>query len=291
MTDRDVLHTVLADLTAEGDELARLLEPPTAYRWSTPTPAPGWTVAHQVAHLAWTDAMALLAIQQPTRFAEAVEAGQQVADSYIDEAAAAGASQPPEQLLAAWQRGRSELLDALLGQPAGARIGWFGPPMSPASMATARLMETWAHGQDVADALGVRREPTSRIKHIAHLGIRTRDFSFLLHGLRPPAEPFRIELTAPDGRLWSWGEPDAAQRVTGPAIDFCLLAVQRMHLDDTALVAHGTDAAQWLKIVQAFAGPPGPGRPAGGGGADPAGDPAADPADHPADHSASQAGR
>lgn len=291
MTDRDVLHTVLADLTAEGDELARLVEPLTAHGWSTPTPAHGWTVAHQVAHLAWTDAMALLAVQQPTRFAEAVEAGQQVADSYVDEAAAAGASQPPEQLLAAWQRGRTELSDALLGQPAGAKIGWFGPPMSPASMATARLMETWAHGQDVADALGVRRGPTSRIKHIAHLGVRTRDFSFLLHGLRPPAEPFLIELTAPDGRLWSWGDPEAAQQVTGPAVDFCLLAVQRIHRDDTALVAHGSDAEQWLRIAQAFAGPPGAGRPAGAPVGAPAADPVDDPAGHPADYRATQAGR
>ena len=263
MTDRDVLHTVLADLKAEGDELAELLAPLTAQQWSTLTPAPGWTVAHQVAHLAWTDGMALLAIQEPTRFAEAVEAGQQVADSYVDEAAATGASQPPAQLLAAWQRGREELNGALLGQPAGARIGWFGPPMSPTSMATARLMETWAHTRDVADGLGVRREPTTRIKHIAHLGVRTRDFSFLLHGRKPPTEPFLIELTGPDGELWTWGDLDAEQRVTGPAIDFCLLAVQRIHRDDTALVAHGADAEQWLEIVQAFAGPPGPGRPAG----------------------------
>lgn len=127
-------------------------------------------------------------------------------------------------------------------------------------MATARIMETWAHGQDVADALGVHREPSARLRHVAHIGVRARDFAHAVHSLPAPAEEFRVELTAPDGQVWTWGPEDAAQRVSGSALDFCLLVTQRRHRDDCALVAVGPDAERWLDIAQAFAGPPGGGR-------------------------------
>jgi uncharacterized protein (TIGR03084 family) len=154
----------------------------------------------------------------------------------------------------------------LLNLPPGAKLPWYGPPMSAASMATARLMETWAHGQDIADALGVRRTPTARLRHVAHIGVRTRDFAYLNRGLPAPAEEFRVELMGPDGELWTWGPPDSPQRVTGPVLEFCLLVTQRVHLADTALVAVGPDAEQWLTIAQAFAGPHGPGREVGSRG-------------------------
>nr|WP_298183054.1 maleylpyruvate isomerase family mycothiol-dependent enzyme [Saccharomonospora sp.] len=134
------------------------------------------------------------------------------------------------------------------------------PPMSVASMASARLMETWAHGQDIADALGVRRAPTARLWHVARLGARTRDFAFRLRGLDVPTEEFHVELTAPDGDTWAFGPEDSAQRVTGDAQQFCLVVTQRAHVLDTDLRAEGEQAATWLTIAQAFAGPPGEGR-------------------------------
>jgi uncharacterized protein (TIGR03084 family) len=127
-------------------------------------------------------------------------------------------------------------------------------------MATARLMETWAHGRDVADALGASTDTTERLKHIARLGVRTLDFAYSVNQLTPPAEEFRVELAAPDGTVWAWGPEDATQRVTGPAEDFCLLVTQRVGRDATALRATGPDAEAWLGIAQAFAGPPGAGR-------------------------------
>jgi uncharacterized protein (TIGR03084 family) len=135
--------------------------------------------------------------------------------------------------------------------------------MSVASLATARLMETWAHGQDVVDALAISRVPTDRLRHVAHLGVRTRDFAFTINDRTPPAEPFRVELASPSGDVWTWGPAGAAGRVTGPALDFCLRVTQRRHRDDLALVAVGAEADTWLDIAQAFAGPPGPGRPPG----------------------------
>jgi uncharacterized protein (TIGR03084 family) len=258
-----VLDDLLDDLAAESGVLDALVAPLDEAGWRTPTPAPGWPVAHQIAHLAWTDQAALLAVTDPPGFARALEQAATDPFGYVDKAAEAGAAVPKDEALADWRAGRAKLADALRSVPDGTRIAWFGPPMSAASMATARLMETWAHGLDVADALGATRPVTNRIKHIAHLGVRTRDFAFLVRDEPVPAEPFRVELGAPSGELWSWGPEDAVQRVTGPALDFCLLVTQRRNRADLALEATGREADRWLDIAQAFAGPPGPGREPG----------------------------
>ncbi|MFH9084475.1 TIGR03084 family metal-binding protein [Streptomyces sp. NPDC017673] len=257
---------VIDDLRAESGELDQLVAGLSPAQWALPTPAPGWTVAHQIAHLAWTDRSALLAVTDADAFRALVEKALAAPGSFVDEGAEEGAALPPAELLAAWRGGRDALDRALRDAPAGARFPWYGPPMSAASMATARLMETWAHGLDVADALGVVRPPTDRLRHVARLGVRTRDFAFGVHGLTPPAEEFRVELTAPSGQVWAYGDERAAQRVTGPALDFCLLVTQRAHRGDLALTATGPDADRWLDIAQAFAGPPGTGRPPKGAG-------------------------
>lgn len=251
---------VLDDLRAENGSLDSLVAGLPAERWRTPTPAPGWTVAHQIAHLAWTDARTLLAVRDADAFRQAALAALDAPDTFVDAGAEAGAARPVPELLADWRTGRTELLTALAEVPRGRRLPWYGPSMSAAGMATARLMETWAHGEDIADALGVHREPTARLRHVVWIGFRTRDFAYVVHGMEPPAEPFRVELRAPDGASWSHGPEDAAQRVTGPALDFCRLVTQRTHRTDTALHTEGDEAEHWLTIAQSFAGPPGPGR-------------------------------
>ncbi|PWI16307.1 TIGR03084 family protein [Streptomyces sp. Act143] len=256
---------VFEDLRVESEELDRLVAELSPERWDTPTPAPRWTVAHQIAHLAWTDHSALLAVTDPDAFQGLVEAALKAPGTFVDEGAEEGAALPPGELLARWRKGRAALGTALRAAPPGTRFPWYGPPMSAASMATGRLMETWAHGQDVADALGVVRPPTDRLRHVVRIGVRARDFAFGAHGLTPPAEEFRIELRSPSGELWTYGPESAAQRVTGPALDFCLLATQRAHRADLALTAVGEDADRWLDIAQAFAGPPGDGRAPRGG--------------------------
>jgi uncharacterized protein (TIGR03084 family) len=251
---------VVADLCAESDELDALVAALPAQRWAEPTPAPGWTIAHQIGHLLWTDRVALIAVTDEAGFAEVLTAAAANPTGFVDDGAEELAATPPEQLLAEWRRTRKRLHDALLEVAEGRKLPWFGPPMSAASMATARLMETWAHGLDVADALGVRRAPTARLRPIAHIGVRTRDFAFAINGLPAPGEPFRVELRGPDGSSWTWGPEDAAQRVTGSAEDFCYLVTQRRPRSTLDVMAEGADALQWLKIAQAFAGPPGPGR-------------------------------
>ncbi|MDX3062606.1 MULTISPECIES: TIGR03084 family metal-binding protein [Streptomyces] len=256
-----VTVAVLDDLRLESDELDLLVAGLGAGGWAGPTPAEGWTVAHQIAHLNWTDEVALIAVTEPDGFAAEVDRALAAPESFVDRAAAERvALLSPEALLAQWRQDRTRLHQALRDAPAGARFPWYGPPMSVASMATARLMETWAHGQDVADALGVARKPTARLRHVARIGVRARDYAYFVRGEQPPGEPFRVELEGPGGEVTGYGPEDAAQRVAGPLLDFCLLVTQRAHRDDLALEAVGADAGHWLDIAQAFAGPAGPGR-------------------------------
>ncbi|MCT1356271.1 TIGR03084 family metal-binding protein [Gordonia sp. p3-SID1431] len=251
---------VVADLEAESAQLDTLVAGLDDAGWATATPAPGWTIAHQIAHLAWTDEVAAIAATDADRFGALLSEAANGAATYVDDAAEAGSAAPADEILAGWRAARDRLADALREVPAGVKIPWFGPPMSAASMATARLMETWAHGLDVADALGVPVVPTDRIRSVAHIGVRTRDFAFIVNGRTPPAEPFHYALTAPSGEIWTWGPDDASNSVRGPALDFCFLVTQRRALADLELELIGSDAVEWSGIAQCFAGPPGPGR-------------------------------
>ncbi|MFG1790698.1 TIGR03084 family metal-binding protein [Nocardia sp. NPDC049149] len=257
------LEALLGDFADECADLERLVAPLPAAEWAGATPAPGWTIAHQIGHLAWTDEVATLAATDADRFGQLVAEAAPHALTFVDEAAEQASTAAPAELLDRWHRGGKALTDALRAVPAGTKLPWFGPPMSAASMISARIMETWAHGQDVADALGVTRTPTARLRTVAHLGVRTRNFAYSVHGKTPPDNEFRVELTAPDGTIWSWGPEDAEQRVSGPALDFCLLVTQRRHRDDLTVEAVGPDAETWLTLAQAFAGPTGTGRAAG----------------------------
>jgi uncharacterized protein (TIGR03084 family) len=256
----DLLDQVLGDLAQEGDALDELVAPLDDSGWRTPTPAVGWDIATQVVHLAWTDEVAVHAATDKVAWDEVVTKAIADPEGFVDVEALAGAKVSPDEILERWRTARAALQEVLRGYPAGDKIPWFGPPMSPASMATARFMETWAHSLDVAEALGVAPRPTDRIRHVAHLGVRTRNYSYSVHGLQPPNEEFRVELVAPSGELWTWGPDVAQQRVTGSSYDFCLRVTQRRHRDDLDLVATGPDANRWLDIAQAFAGPPGQGR-------------------------------
>ena len=256
----DTLQQVLADLTAVGNRLESLVVDLPEEGWRTPTPARGWDVATQVAHLAWTDEAALAAASDRAAWDALVLEALADPDGFVDRTALAGGAVPPSELLARWREARTTLTGALQDHPAGEKMPWFGPPMSATSMATARYMETWAHSLDVHAALGAEPVVDDGIRNVAHLGVRTRGYAFGVHGLEPPTEEIRVELTAPSGDLWSWGPEDAGQSVRGSAYDFCRLVTQRVHRHDTDLVAQGRDATAWLGIAQCFAGAPGEGR-------------------------------
>ena len=270
MTDPRTL-AVLTDLAREGDWLESIVGDLADDDWRRPTPADGWDVATTIAHLAWTDEVAVLAAR-----ADSGEEGKAAWDAvvleaigdpegFVDAQALAGGKASPEELLARWRHARQELAHVLSDVPSGTRMPWFGPPMSATSMATARFMETWAHALDVAETLDAPVEPHDRVRHVVHIGVRTRNFAYANRGETPPAEEFSVVLTSPSGETWSYGPDDATQRITGSAWDFARLVTQRAHRDDLDVHADGPDADHWLDIAQAFAGPSGEGRaPAGG---------------------------
>ena len=251
---------VPADLAAETRSLQEVLDGVDLEDWATPTPAAGWTVQDQVDHLAYFDEATVLAVTDPERFRREAAQLSAPGDDFPDRLVRAQRDLAPEQSAAWFARARAALLDLGADAPPGLRLPWYGPDMGITSAVTARLMETWAHGQDVADALGVPRVPTDRLRHIAHLGVATRAFGFRLRGLPAPEDDVAVELTAPSGDVWRWGDPAAGQRVAGTALDFCLVVTQRRHLSDTTLSVTGDVAARWMSLAQAFAGVPGPGR-------------------------------
>jgi uncharacterized protein (TIGR03084 family) len=255
------LSALTADLVAESASLEEILAPLTPPQWQLPTPAAGWTIADQVSHLAYFDETTLLSIRDPERFRREAAALGGRGDDFPDQIAAEYRHLDAAELLAWFRTARGALLQGYASVDPGARLPWYGLDMGPASSITARLMETWAHGQDIADTLGIQRPETGRLRHVAHLGIRSLPYSYAVHGRPRPDAPIRVELAAPDGGRWAWGPEDAVDRVSGTALDFCLAVTQRRNLRDTALMVEGETAREWIAIAQAFAGAAGPGRP------------------------------
>ena len=255
-----VIAGLVEDLAAEKAEVANLLRAQDEVAWATATPAIGWTIRDQVAHLERFDALTRLAITAPHEFTSWRDELPDL-QSYIDAVGDSRADHAGSDLLALWDDENSRVRSAALAADPAVRVPWFGPSMSLASKLTARIMETWAHGQDVFDALGATREPTDRLRHVARIGVLAFPNSFATRGLEVPEVPVRVSLDPPGGGdSWDWGNAQAVDSVTGPAADFCLVVTQRRHLDDTRLVVSGEVAAQWMAIAQAFAGPPGTGR-------------------------------
>jgi uncharacterized protein (TIGR03084 family) len=270
-TPTTTLDEVVADLEAEHGELDRLVAGLDEAAWNRPTPAEGWAVRDQISHLAFFDDAAVMAIDDPEGFSAMAEAAMSSGEDPMAEHLRQGREMSGAELLEWWRTARAGLLVHVAELDPRARVVWFGPPMSAVSFVSARLMETWAHGQDVADALDVERVGTLRLRHIAHLGVRARPFSYLVRGRELPAGDVFVALDVPgtpgapvrsgaSAERWTWGEegPDV---VRGSAEDFCLVVTQRRNLADTALVVDGPVARDWMAIAQAFAGPPGPGRP------------------------------
>jgi uncharacterized protein (TIGR03084 family) len=254
------VHDICNDLELEHADLDAVVARLTEDQWSVPTPAAGWAVRDQVSHLWFFDVRALMALTDPEEF----ERDKQVllAGGGTDASVEPGRRMTGEELLGQWRIDRGRLLDAAREVDPSARVPWYGPAMAARSFITARLMETWAHGQDVVDALGATREPTARLRHVAHIGVRARPFSYAVNGMTLPEGDVRVSLRAPDGSLWEWGE-STVDTVRGESLDFCLVVTQRRNVADTSLVVEGDGAREWISIAQAFAGPPGGGRAAG----------------------------
>lgn len=254
----DLLNQVIDDLADEHAALRSVLDRMSPAQWDLPTHAPGWATRDQVAHLASVDEDATAAIRDPEAFRDTIRSGSSRGGppGFL----AKGRAMSPPELLAWWLEASANLISAAGSLDPAARMPWFGPDMNGVSFITARLMETWSHGLDIVDVVSIPRPDTDRLRHVAHLGVRTRRFSYSNRGLELPAVPVRVQLAAPSGATWLLGEESATDRITGSATDFCRVVTQRRHVADTSLVIEGTAAQKWMGVAQAFAGPPGAGR-------------------------------
>ena len=260
---KPTVASVSADVIAEQASLDAVVAELADDLWDLATPSPGWAIRDQIGHLAFFDMAAALAIRDPDAF-----------DAHRRELMAApdgdaltlgpARAMAPAQLLAHWRHHRNELAAAAATCGEHDRIEWYGPSMGAKSFLTARLMEAWAHGQDICDAVGAERTATDRLRHIAQLGYITRGWTYLNRRLDMPPGEIRVSLTSPGGDTWQWGPDDADATVTGSALDFCLVTSQRRNLADTDLELDGDNATDWLEKAQLFAGPPSDPPPARG---------------------------
>lgn len=251
---------IFAALKAEGDSVDHLVAGLDKDAWETPTPAEGWTVAHQIAHLAATFRMAGLAAAAPDEFRRMMSQMSDSFESNVQAAMAPYVAQPPSRLLAAWRDERATTQKALAAVADGTLLPWLVRPIPAPVLAAAGMMELFGHGQDIADALGTARQHTDRLRYLVEFALRTWDFGYLARGLEAPDTRFQFRVTAPSGARWQFGPVEAEQTITGSATDLCLLVTRRRHRDDLALKATGDEADRWLDVAQAYRGPAGPGR-------------------------------
>lgn len=257
MPEAAAVDALCEELLAENRELDAFVTGLSGADWARPTPFFDWTVRDQILHLHQVDGFGILSLEDRVAFssklrdirakqAEGIELSQQVRDEFSGVA--------DGDVLMAWRDGYRRIVLDLQNAPDGYRVAWFGPEMGVVSFATARLMEVWAHGQDIYDLLDVVRAPTDRIRHICDLGARTFRWSFHNRGLETPARP-DVRLNAPSGETWEW-PGDGNGLVHGPALDFAMVVTQRRAFEDTSLAVDGDTALQWMEIAQCFAGAP-----------------------------------
>jgi uncharacterized protein (TIGR03084 family) len=247
------------DFLDEARGLRALLGRMPESAWRQPTPFKGWTPWDVVAHLALADEWALSSLKSREAFAvdmrdvttaltEGVPLTRFTRERFrgVD----------PPLLLAKWCAGFEALCAQLEIVDPQRRFAWFGPDMAVRTFATARLMETWAHGQDVYDLLHAKRIYNDNLRSIAFLGVKTFAFTFANRKLVPPAVPPYVKLIAPSGTVWEFNDVSDTERVEGAASDFCHVVTQNRNVADTQLRVTGEVAQSWMSVAQCFAGPP-----------------------------------
>jgi uncharacterized protein (TIGR03084 family) len=247
------------DFRDECDALHAALVAASAAAWERPTQFKGWSFDDVLGHLYMFDHAARLTATDPPAFREFMGAlrerrlsGRSVPDTARDWLQGCHG----QELLRRWHEHAHVLADTYRVLDPATRVPWSGPDMSVRSCISARQMETWAHGQEVFDSLGLVREERDRIRNIAVIGVNTFGWSFANRKLPvPPKKPY-VRLLAPSGATWEFNEPDGHERIEGAAVDFCRVVTQTRNVADTGLMVLGPTAVAWMDIAQCFAGPP-----------------------------------
>ena len=247
------------DLREEGEALHAFLAGLDGADWARPTPFKDWTVNAVMQHLHFGDWMASVSLEDPDRFqrvAAARRAARERGDASPDLGEGAPVMREGRALLEQWWDCLSRLCGMLEAADPDRRVAWVGPDMGVRSFATARQMETWAHGQDIYDLLQAPREHFDRLANICVLGCQTFGWTFRNRGLEPPAPVPYVRLTLPSGARWERGAQSATNRVEGTALDFCRVVTQGRNIADVDLEVAGEPARAWMAVAQCFAGPP-----------------------------------
>lgn len=250
---------ILTALTEQQRELDDVLASLTEPQWATPTPrCPGWTVTDVILHLSQTDELAIASVtgRFPYKL-EVLAGGSAPAEVSVDAGAAALVDRergaPPSEVYDRWRSGAASLLRAFGQIEPGARVQWVMGDMAARTLATTRLAECWIHTGDVLAAFDRPIEPASRLRHVARLAWRTIPYAMSSAGQRLSG-PVRFDLTGPAGERWEFApEEPAATTITGPALDLCLVAGQRMPASRSSLRGSGPDADAVLSLVRTFA--------------------------------------
>lgn len=241
------IDDVLADVRAEYEQLDAVLEQLTPQQWTSPSLAPGWSVADTVLHLALTEEQVVVSLGRG-------EAGwttrDRPLDAVVDDNVRANAAPPPE-VFARWRAACVASLAALAAADPDRAVGWAAAPLKPRTLATTRLAEHWAHGLDITDALGVDNPDTDRLRHVAWLGHATLPYALRLAGL--DAVAVRCTLTAPSGAVHTYGPAGATATITGEMGAFCRVGARRLDSADSGLVTSGSEADAALAVLRNYA--------------------------------------
>lgn len=247
------------DFRDESDNLLALLDTLDDAAWARPTQFKGWTANDIIAHLHMGNYAADRSLQggeEFTAFVRRLTALGRGAGRHLEATHAWLGGSKNRELLSQWREFYRTMADRFVVAEPKRRVQWFGPDMSVLSSISARLMETWAHGQALYDRFGQIRVDTDRIKNIAIIGINTFGWTFANRGSEPPGVRPNVRLTAPSGALWEWSPAAADDLIEGTAVEFCQVVTQTRNIADTALKVAGPTATAWMAIAQCFAGPP-----------------------------------
>jgi len=253
------MREILSDLVAEQQSLDQFLQRIHERDWKLPTPARGWSILDTVSHLAYTETFAASAIEHGQAFVDA-EAVTDV-DEWTARGVAQGRGKRYQEIIEWWRNGRADVVDALSRIDATDRIPWVLTSVSAKGFATLRLMETWAHGLDIKEAMEGRlpidedEEPegdSPRLRHVAWLAQRMLPYAFEQAGERYPASGVRVQLMGPRYARWVFGPEDTENVIKGIASEFCRVAVHRVDARDTGLKAIGDDAETALRVLRAY---------------------------------------
>ena len=243
------------DFKAECDALADLLQDLPEADWDRATQFKGWTINDVIVHLHFWNRAADLSLTDPDTFADLLARAMKGMQSGMRPFENAEIEERGPTLFKAWQTLYRDMGTRWAQANPKTRVKWAGPDMSVRSSITARQMETWAHGHEVFDQLGVNRQDTDRIRNIVILGVNTFGWSHKVQGLDMPEQMPLLRLTAPSGELWEFGE-DADNMIEGAATAFAQVVTQVRNIADTDLKVTGPVAARWMATAQCFAGPP-----------------------------------